>query len=67
MPRNPGWIEIDQAREILGDCADVEELANQLIVAKRVGTDGTVTVDEADVRNMARVLNKSAVRSPRRH
>lgn len=67
MPRTSGRITIGEAQEILGGCADVIELADQLIVARHVGTDGTVTVDEADVRSMARVLTKTAVRPPRPH
>jgi hypothetical protein len=66
MSRRLGYITLDEARDILGDCADVNELADQLIIARHVGTDGTITVDETDVRAMARVLTKTAVRPPRR-
>ena len=64
--RSPrGFIPIADARDLLGDYADLDRLIAEFVVAKHVGSDGVMSVRSDDIQNLARVLNPNAPRRPR--
>lgn len=65
MPQHSGFISITDAKEILGDCADLGRLIEEFIIAKHVASDGVVSVRREDVLSLSRVLNRTSVRPPR--
>jgi hypothetical protein len=64
MPRNSGFISIADAKALLGDTADLEQLIREHIVARHVASDGVVSVREDDVISLSPVLNRTSVRPP---
>lgn len=64
MPHHSGFISLQDARNLLGTHSCLDRLIEEFIVAKHIDAAGNVSVREVDVRDMARVLNRTSVRSP---
>jgi hypothetical protein len=62
--RMPGFISADEARELIDTDSDLEQFVKDLLICRRVGTDGVTYYREDEVRGLARVFTRS--RPPRR-
>ena len=62
--RHPGQLTLAEATEVLGDTADIGRLMTKC-VGRRIDSDGTVPVSEAEVSTIVRILGRDGGRPPR--
>lgn len=65
MRSRPIFITLEEARSILGDCADIGQLVEELLVVKHLGPDGITRVLKDEVCKLARILGASTVQPTR--